>query len=237
MHQSPFLSIIIPAYNEESRIGQTLTELDEFLRQWRRESEIIIVNDGSTDATANVVERYTGSLKSLLLINLPKNRGKGFAVQSGMVHARGNYQLFMDADHSVDIAYVDQFLTYCHKGYDIVIASIRVNGAKIIEQSQWYRRLLGHISKVLIRALVLRNFYDTQRGFKLFTRDAARRIFASQTIYGFGFDMELLLLAQKYGFTVKEVPVMWINKNGSSVGFRAYWKTLGELIWLKMRGV
>src|SRR3989338_1965651 len=185
-----FLSVILPAYKEEDRIGHTLEAIDQYLRKQIFEYEILVVNDGSSDKTAEVVRGYEPKIKGLRLVDNAKNNGKGYAVKQGMLSARGKYRLFMDSDNSVPVDYFDKFLPYFSQGYDVVIGSIEVAGAKIEEHAAWYRRFVGHWAKLLIRMLAIWEIHDTQRGFKCFTAKSAEQVFPKQTITRWGFDIE-----------------------------------------------
>ena len=202
--------------------------------------EIIVVNDGSTDKTADIVRTFSCSFPSLKLINYRKNRGKGYAVKAGMLAARGDYKLFMDADNSVTIDAVEGFFKEMEEGEsDVAIGSIALPDAQAKEHAGRHRRLLGSISKLLIRLLAIPGIYDTQRGFKLFSRRAADAIFPLQKIHGFGFDIELLLIARRNGFRIKELPVKWNNPAGSKVNARAYVDStveLAKIIWFAATG-
>jgi dolichyl-phosphate beta-glucosyltransferase len=224
-----FLSIVIPAYKEAERIGTTLSRLKDYFKDKDYEYEIIVVNDGSPDDLVPVVEGYMPSMQQLRLIDNQKNAGKGYAVKCGMLQAKGQYRLFMDADNSVDISHLDAFIAQAHHGYEIVIGSIKVGLAKATEQNGLHRRILSTLSKMPVRLLATPGIHDTQRGFKLFTERAARTIFARQTINRFGFDIELLVIAQINGLSIKELPVVWNNPTGSTVGLFAYVDTLKEL--------
>ncbi len=234
-----FLSVIIPAYNEEKRIGNTLSSIQEYFKLKNITYEIIVVNDGSTDSTVGAVEAFQNKDPNLKLINNPINFGKGYAVNCGMNEAKGKYRLFMDADNSVHIDSVENFLTEIREGADIVIGSIAINKAEVTEHNAWHRRIFGTISKFLIRMVAVPGIYDTQRGFKLFTAESATRIFPLQTIWRFGFDIELLVIAETQKMKIKELPVVWDNPSGSKVRLRDYIKTFYELFRIvlnKIRG-
>ena len=225
-----YLSVIIPAYKEEGRIGNTLLSLEEYFKDKTYQYEIIVVNDGSPDNTAKVVESYIPRVKNLRLVDNEKNCGKGFAVNCGMAQAKGEYRLFMDADNSVHISTVEDFLPQLKNGVDVVIGSIRLKSASVSENSGWYRRALGYVAKVIIGVLAVPGISDTQRGFKLFSKRAAEVIFPLQTINRFGFDIELLVIAWVNGLKIKELPVVWNNADGSTVTFSSYFQTLRELL-------
>ncbi|OGD32165.1 hypothetical protein A3C91_03345 [Candidatus Azambacteria bacterium RIFCSPHIGHO2_02_FULL_52_12] len=233
MQREIFLSVVIPAYKEEHRIGATLEALDSYLRKQTFPYEILVVNDGSTDGTAVAVRRYEQKVKGLRLIDNKENHGKGFVVRQGMLAAQGKYRLFMDADNSVSIEYFSRFLPYFSQGYDVIIASLEVPGAQVHEKGGWYRRFFGHYSKYLIRALTVWEVRDSQRGFKVFSEKAAQDIFPLQTLTGWGFDFEVLMLAKKLGYKIKELPVEWNNAGESKVNAKAYLTTLGDLLHVK----
>lgn len=227
---APFLSVVIPAYNEEGRIAHTIVRINQYLTFKRYSFEIIVVDDGSSDGTVKLIQNLSRKIKHLALIKNGKNKGKGYAVRNGMRRAQGRIRLFMDADNSVDISHVDEFIRHLESGYDVVIGSIKIGNEKAVEHNGVHRRLLGSLSNVLVRALATPKIRDTQRGFKLFSAKAAKKIFARQTIDRFGFDIELLVIARKNGYRIKEVPVRWENPAGSKVGTRAYLATLAELL-------
>jgi len=225
-----YLSIIIPAYKEEKRIGQTLSLIGSYLSKQDYEYEIVVVNDGSPDKTAEVVRSHQNTVKHLKLIDNNKNHGKGWVVRRGMMTAEGDFRLFTDADNSTSIEQVEQFFPYMQE-YDIVIGSIEVAGAKVNEHAQWYRRALGHFSKYIIRIIAgLWSIHDTQRGFKLFKAKAAQDIFSRAKIDRFGFDIETLALAKKLGYKVKELPVVWNNPSGSTVNLKSYIEVFKDLL-------
>lgn len=244
-----YLSWIIPAYNEEHRIEKTIRAVAAFLRakNFPGGFEIIVSNSASRDATAQVVERLQKEIPELSLLNL-ENRGKGWAVRQGMLKAQGAARIFSDADNSVSPDHLDKFLPLlCPEGrglredcFDAVIGSIEIPGAEIQEHAQWWRRMLGKLAKYVIRAVSgLYGIHDSQRGFKVFSAPAAKTIFPRQTITGWGFDFEILLIAKIHGFRIREVPVRWINPADSKVGIGAYGSTLRELFrvkWNKVRG-
>ncbi len=226
------LSVIIPAYNEEDRITTTLESLYNYFQNKDYLYEILVVDDGSTDATVKLVRTYAEKFIALRIIENGVNRGKGFSVHNGMQQATGEYRLFMDADNSVDIAHLETFMPWIERGYDVVIGSIKINSAQVTERAGWHRRILGNISKVLIRILAVPGILDTQRGFKLFSASAAEIIFPMQTIERFGFDIELLVIAWVNGFKIKELPVVWNNPAGSKVTISAYIQTFRELLYI-----
>ena len=230
----PYLSVIIPAYNEEKRISATLLDIDRYLSRQNYDYEIIAVSDGSKDNTVSVVRNLQTKIRNLRLIDNKENHGKGYVVKQGMLEAGGEYRLFMDADNSTTIDHLDKFWPLFKQGYDVIIGSIELKGAKIEEKAAWYRRWLGRISKYIIRVVAgLWKIHDSQRGFKLFTAKAAEAIFSKQTIMRWGFDIEILVLAKKMGFKIKEVPVNWSNPGESKVTLTSYIKTFQELLKIR----
>lgn len=228
-----YLSIIIPCYNEEKRLPETLLKLHEYLSRQKYSYEILAINDGSGDTTKEVISRMMQKVPRLAVIHLPKNRGKGAAVREGMLHARGEYRLFLDADYSVSLEHLDDFFPHTLNGFDIVIGSIEMSGASIMEHAGPWRRATGKIAKYITRALLSLDIQDTQRGFKLFSRSAAEMLFPRQTVEGFGFDMEILFLAREHGLSVKELPVEWKNSAGSSVNFLSYLEALRDILKIR----
>lgn len=240
MHKES-LSIVIPAYNEASRIEHTLQSIAQYFSAAPAGSfEVIVVDDGSTDGTPEIVERYRSKIEHLHIIRNEKNQGKGFSVQRGMLAAVGDYRLFMDADNSVDISHIEAFLHEMSNGFDVVIGSIHLSGkSEVSEHSGWHRRALGASANLLIQLVAVWGIKDTQRGFKLFSAEAAETIFKCQTIKRFGFDIEDLIIARKNGFKIKEVAVVWDNPAGSKVTAASYVQTLielGRISYNRLRG-
>lgn len=231
--ERPYLSVVIPAYNESRRIGVTLESLESYFRKASYEYEVLVVSDGSTDGTVEIVRTFAAAHPQFKLevIDNAVNGGKGYAVKCGMERARGEYRLFMDADNSVTIDALEPFIEGIKGGADVVIGSIEIPTADAItDHNHGYRRFLGSLSKRLIRSVVVPGIYDTQRGFKLFTANAAETIFPHQSIMRFGFDIELLVIARVYGLVVKELPVVWDNPAGSTVSLRDYASTFVEML-------
>jgi dolichyl-phosphate beta-glucosyltransferase len=229
------LSVVIPAYNEAKRIEATLFDVSRYLLG-QASYEIIVVSDGSTDNTAEIVRNLKSQIPKLKIIANEKRHGKGYVVKQGMLKAKGEYRLFMDADNSTTIDHLDKFWPET-KEYDIVIGSIEIKGAKIKETAAWYRRWLGKLSKYIIRiGAGLWKIKDSQRGFKLFSADSVKKIFPRQTIMRWGFDIEILVIAKKMGFKIKELPVEWKNPPGK-VTLGSYFRTLGELLKIKINSI
>jgi len=205
----PFsLSIVIPAYNEQDTIANSLMQISSFLKQCDFEYEIIIVNDGSTDNTASIVSKT----KDVILHNIPQNKGKGNAVKQGVLIAKKEYILFMDADHAIPISYIIDFKKLIDN-HDIII------GSKYLEQTEnypLYRRFVGKIFSLLKYWITGLKYKDTQCGFKLFRKEVGKDIFNLSQINGWCFDVELLLIADKKGYSVKEFPVQLSTVNSLS---------------------
>jgi glycosyltransferase involved in cell wall biosynthesis len=226
------LSVIVPAYNEELRLARTLSQTIEYLKAQRYGSEVIVVNDGSTDGTERVVRQHRAGpvLMRLLTHSDLANHGKGASVKLGMLDARGDYRLFMDADNSTTLDQVDRFWPLFRQGYTVVIGSRALEGSVIGMHQAWPKELAGRIGNWIIRALAVPAIRDTQAGFKMFTGKAAEMIFPRQTIDRWGYDIELLAIAQSCGCRIGEVPITWINASGSKVSVRSYFEVLGD-VW------
>ena len=224
------LSVIIPAYNEEHRIAETLLSVSGYLKKQPYTYEILVMIDGAEDKTNEVVEGLKSQINNLKVFNNSQNHGKGYVVRQGMLAADGDIRMFMDADNSTTIDEIEPMLPFFSQGYDVIIGSIEVIGAKINEHAQWYRRAFGHWSKYLIRVVAgLWEIHDTQRGFKLFKGEAAERIFSQVKIERFGFDIEILAVAKVLGFKIKELPVVWNNSGESKVSLKSYFEVFRDL--------
>lgn len=211
------LSVVIPAFNEETRIGMTLIRTLDYLRAHRSNSEVIVVDDGSTDRTASIVEEMAQTDGRLRLMRLSRNTGKGAAVRAGMLASRGHHVLFMDADLSTPIEEVEKLSRHVAEGADVVIGSRGLAESDIRMHQPLARELMGRGFNVLVRTLLMGGFHDTQCGFKLWTSRAAREVFSRQTLNGFSFDVEALLIAKSQGLRIVEVPVIWYHAPNSKV--------------------
>lgn len=207
------LSIIIPAYNEEKRIKKTLESILTYIQKKKYDFEIIIVNDGSTDKTRDVVLEFKN--KKINIIDNHENKGKGFSVKQGFLTATKEWILFTDADLSTPIEELETFLRY--KEYDIIIGSRNLPDSLIVIKQPFLRSTLGKIFPFFVRLLLLPEIKDTQCGFKLFKKEAAKKIAELQTIDGFCFDAEQLFIAKKSGYLIKEVPISWQNDERSKI--------------------
>lgn len=233
--KKPFLSVIIPAYNEEARIPQTLLSIDAYLSRMAYSYEILVIDDGSADKTVAVVEAMAKRIRHLIVVKNPKNKGKGGVVRQGMLLATGDMRLFTDADNSTSIDQVVRMLPYLEKGYDVVIGSRAIAGARLDPPEPWYRELAGRGLNRIVQFLLLPGISDTQCGFKLFTEDAAIKVFSDATVSGWGFDVEVLALAKKSEYAIKEVPVHWKNSDGSHVTSSAGFQFLRDVAKVRWR--
>lgn len=222
----------------------TLEAIYNYLSRQNYLWEAIVVSDGSSDKTVEMVSEFISNKPEFSLIANTLNHGKGFVVRQGMLQAQGDFRLFTDADNSTSIEQVEKLWPCLDEGYDIVIGSIEIPGAVINERAQWYRRFLGRYSKYLIRIVAgLWRIHDSQRGFKCFNAKSARDIFSRAKIDRFGFDIEALALAQKMGYKIKEVPIVWNNSGGSHVYLIDYIATLKDLfkirwyLWFNVYGI
>jgi dolichyl-phosphate beta-glucosyltransferase len=231
-------SIIIPAYNESGRIRPTLDELLRYVEQRKWDTEILVVDDGSRDDTREIVREYGKAHSQILLVENPGNRGKGYSVRNGMLHARGDICLFTDADLSSPISEAQKLFDAIAAGADIAIGSRWLRADLQTERQPLYRQLFGRIYNLVLRIFLNLNFVDTQCGFKAFRREAAQRIFPLQRIERWGFDPEILFLARRLGFTVKEVPVIWAHSEGTRLNpFRDGIRMFGEVLRVRWNSI
>lgn len=219
MKNEIYLSVIIPAYNEQRRLPKTLEEIDKYLSKQSYDYEIIVVNDGSKDKTAEVVQEKTWNIKNLRLIDNKENNGKGYVVRQGMLEAKGDFRLFTDADNSTSIDQIEKIWPEFEKGFDIVIGSRGIRGAVLDPPQSFLRRvILGEGFKFYRKIIIgLWKIQDTQCGFKCFKKEVVEKVFPKCKINRFAFDPEILILAQKSGYKIKEIPVYWRNDPKSKV--------------------
>jgi dolichyl-phosphate beta-glucosyltransferase len=224
------ISLVIPAYNEGLRLGATLQKVLRYITQHACHAEVIVVNDGSRDNTADLVRSLAVQNPSLRLIENPGNRGKGYSVRHGMLSAGGRIVLFSDADLSSPIEEVRKLLQALNDGADIAIGSRWLRSELQTQRQPLHRQLFGRVFNLLLRITLGLRFRDTQCGFKAFRRSAAETIFSLQKIERWGFDPEILFLARKFGFRVQEVPVAW----GHNVDTRIHPLIDGTRMFLEM---
>lgn len=205
--ERPLLSIVIPAHNEEMRLLPSLEKIDAFLKTQPYQAEVIVVENGSTDQTVAVAQGFAEAHPYVRVI-VAAVRGKGLAVKVGMLAARGDYRFICDADLSMPIEEIVHFLPPHVNGYDVIIASREGKGARRVGEPE-YRHIIGRVNNLIIKLTALRGFEDTQCGFKMFTREAAEDLFGVQQMTGIGFDIELLFIAKRRGYRIKQIPITW----------------------------
>jgi dolichyl-phosphate beta-glucosyltransferase len=228
--QEIFLSIVVPAYNEADRIGPSLAAIARYLEGKSFASEVIVVDDGSEDRTAEEARKAVDPLPHGRVLSREKNIGKGYSIREGVLVSGGRVILFTDADLSTPIGEFDKFLPLLERGDDIVIGSRALPDSVIEVRQSRLRETMGKTFNLLVRTFVLRGFRDTQCGFKAFRRPAAKDLFARLRTKGFAFDVEVLVLAREMGYRISEVPVVWRNSPSSRVRLaRSSWRMLGEL--------
>lgn len=238
MKKEIYLSIIIPAYNEERRLPATLLKINDYLARQSYSSEIIVVSDGSKDNTAAKAQELVGTVKNLQVINNQQNHGKGYVVRQGMLMAQGKYRIFTDADNSTSIEQVEKIWPEFAQGLQVIIGSRDIKGAVIALAQPWWRILLGNIFNLIVQIISgLWGIWDTQCGFKGFTAEAVNRIFPQAKIDRFAFDVEILTLAKKLGYKIKEVPITWINDTESKVSFKSMIKMLLEVFQIRLNTI
>lgn len=229
------LSVVIPAYNEEKRIAGTLKSMDDYLRKQNYNYEIIVIDNGSNDSTAAVVKNLAGKEVRNLKYDLAHEKGKGGAVAYGLVkHAYGDYIMFMDADNATPISEIEKFWPFFDQDYSVVIGSRYLAESNVTHKQPLYRIILSRLSNLLIQMLAVPGIKDTQLGFKVFTRKAGKDIFTRITVFGWGFDMEVLTIANFRKFKIKELPVLWREQGGSHVPLSAYARSLVDLLKIKL---
>jgi len=232
--KNPHLSIIIPAYNEAKRLPLTLLDIDKHLEKAKFSYEILVVDNNSSDGTKEIAQRFSLLTKHLRVIECLQ-QGKGAAVKKGMLEARGDIRLFTDADNSTSITHFFAMEHYFNEGSDVVIGSRDIPGATLEPAQPWYRRILGDAGNLFIQLMLLKGIKDTQCGFKAFSAKATEAIFPHLTISGWGFDVEVLTLARRYGFYITEIPVRWVNSAMSHVKPTAYFLVLLEVVRIKIK--
>jgi dolichyl-phosphate beta-glucosyltransferase len=208
-------SFVIPAYNESSRIRPTLDEILRYTDAQNWDAEILVVDDGSRDDTPDVIREYARAHSQIRLLRNPGNRGKGYSVRNGMLHARGDICLFTDADLSSPISEALKLFETIRGGADGAIGSRWLRAELQTERQPLYRQAFGRIFNLVLRVFLGLRFKDTQCGFKAFRREAAQRIFPLQKIERWGFDPEILYVARRMGLRVAEVPVVWAHSEGT----------------------
>jgi len=208
------ISIIIPAYNEAKRIKQTVQEILSFLKEQKMNAEVLVIDDGSKDNTAKIARQIKDP--RLLVLAYRPNQGKGFAIRTGVKNATGDILVFIDADHSISIEHMIEFLPEL-KEYDIIIGSKALKSTEKVKSQKKHREFLGRCFNFLVRIITGIKFRDTQCGFKLFKKEPAKRIFSKMKVRRFSFDVEALYLAKKFNYRVKEMPIILTERETSRV--------------------
>lgn len=230
------ISVIIPAYNESKRITPTIHSVIKYLDKVAKDSyEVIIVLDGSRDNTLDVVTHLAKNYNKINIINNEQNRGKGAVVRQGILHSKGKYVLFMDADNSTHIDELDRMLPELESGVKVVVGSRDLVDSQVKVRQSRYKELLGDLGNWWIQILLVGGINDTQFGFKVFDGHVAREIFEKVTMRGWSFDIEVLALARHLGYKVKEMPVVWYNDSDSHVTLKDYILVLRDTIWIRYR--
>ncbi len=236
----PTYSIVIPAYNEGARLGATLEKVLAYVRARGWDAEVIVVNDGSRDNTADIVRAFSAKDPALRLVENPGNRGKGYSVRNGMLNARGRIVLFSDADLSSPIEEAPKLLQALEDSADIAIGSRWLRAETQTQRQPLHRQLFGRIFNLMLRITLGLKFKDTQCGFKAFRQPAVQAIFPLQKIERWGFDPETLFLARKFKFKVQEIPVAWGHSGGTRInplvdGSRMFMEML-RIRWYDLSG-
>lgn len=246
----PLVSVVIPAYNEERRLPQTLDRVATYFASQTYASEILVVDDGSSDGTARVVEAFVEGHPTVRLLK-NDHRGKGFTVRTGMLAAQGHIVLFSDADLSTPIEEIEKLLPWFERGYDVVIGSREGAGARR-EREPFYRHLMGRVFNFIVQLLTVRGIQDTQCGFKAFRDEVAQDVFGRMQLYGddakkiqggmvTAFDVEVLFIAHKAGYRIKEVPVEWHYGTETKVNpLKDSWRNFRDVVlvrWNDLRGL
>ncbi|QQG45839.1 MAG: glycosyltransferase family 2 protein [Candidatus Niyogibacteria bacterium] len=235
MNEDVYLSVIIPAYNEEKRIGKTIDIIGAYLARQPFKSEIIVSDAASPDKTAEIVRQKIPEITNLKIIS-QKNKGKGEGVKVGMLAAKGRIRLFTDADNSTDISHFDKMRPFFDQGYEVVICSRDSKdapGARQAVAQVWYKRLMGTLGNLFIQWVAIRGVWDTQCGFKAFRDFAAEKIFSQQRVPGWGFDIETLALAKALGYKIGIIPAYWINDPRSHVKLSGYLQVLRDTLKIR----
>jgi len=230
-----FLSVIIPAYNEEKRLPKTLNEINDYLKKQKYTSEIVVVSDGSSDNTVEKVKSLMSEINNLKIVEFNNRHGKGFGVKEGMFNAKGKYRIFTDADNSTSIDQIEKMWPEFERGFDIVIGSRAIKGAVLSVPQSWFRRVILGDGFKLIRKLIvgLWDIEDTQCGFKAFKDRTVKDIFLRAKIQGFGFDPEILVIGKKLGYKIKEIPIVWVNNPNSKVKFKSIISMFYEMLKIR----
>lgn len=229
--------MLIPAYNEEQRILPTLLRVRDYYARQPYSYSVTVVSDGSTDRTDAIVAAFAGEHPEFHLIAYQPNRGKGYAVRKGMLELEGEVLLFMDADLATPIEETEKLLPFMREGADVAIGSRPLKESSLEVRQPWYREFLGRAFNTAVQLLAVKGIHDTQCGFKMFRREAARTIFSRCKLDGFSFDFEALMIARDLGYRIEEVPIRWMHQEGSKVVLlRDGPRMLRDLVKLRLTG-
>src|SRR4030042_1976331 len=236
----PYLSLIIPAYNEGGRKGKelrkNLKDIAEYLGKKNISYEVVVVSDGSKDNTVDVAREFSKVIQKWVVVDRKVNRGKWYSVREGYMKARGQYRLLTDADGATAITNLKDFWPLMKRGEDIIIGSRDLAAARILKHQPKWKELMGDTGNILIKALMsLWGIDDTQCGFKVFSEKAVKEIVPQLKVDRWGGDFEMLMLAKRKGYKINQVPVVWVDAGQSLVGIRGYIKTFQELFQVKWR--
>ncbi|MBS1717218.1 MAG: glycosyltransferase family 2 protein [Armatimonadetes bacterium] len=231
------LSIVIPAYNEEARLQPSLVKVREYFAAQSYPWDVAIVSDGSSDRTDEIAAAFAKDDPRFTLLSYKPNRGKGFAVRKGMLAAKGDLVLFMDADLATPIEETEKLLQHMRPGTDIAIGSRPLKESNLEVHQPFLREAMGRMSNQLVQMLAVKGIHDTQCGFKMFTREACQEVFKRCALNGFSFDFEALMIARDLNLKIEEIPIRWAHQEGSKVVFwRDYPRALKDLIALRLKG-
>jgi len=233
MKENITLSLIIPAYNEEKIIRNTLQKVTSYLKDKKHSWEVIVVDDGSKDKTSKIVSSVKN--KSIRLVRLPKNKGKGAALKAGVNAAKGEFIIYSDADLSVPITNIEKFLNLLKKENDVVIGSRRIKDAEIAVHQPWVRETMGRVFTLLTKLVLLMDISDFTCGFKGFKKIAAKEIFSKSEIDRWAYDSEILFLAKIKGYKIEQAPIVWENREDTRVVLKnVVFETLKDLFKIRV---
>jgi dolichyl-phosphate beta-glucosyltransferase len=236
MSQTPVkLSVVVPSYNEEERIERSIKAMLEYFDAQNYSYEMLVVSDGSSDKTNEIVTEMAKAHPQLKLLGYSPNRGKGYAVRYGMLKAEGEYVLFCDADLATPIEEIEKLWGFVEGEYEVAIGSRPLKESNLLVHQPWYREFLGRSFNMAVQLLAVRGIKDTQCGFKLFKRSASYEIFRLCRLNGFSFDIEVLFIARNLKYKIAEVPIRWAHQEGSKVKvFRDGMRMLRDILWLRV---
>lgn len=235
--QPPHLAVVVPAYNEQDRIGPTLLRINEYLSGQNYTWIVCVVSDGSTDSTSQIVSEFCATHPQFHLIESKPNRGKGFVVRRGMLETEAEWLLFSDADLAAPIEEVEKLFAAVSDSVPIAIGSRPLRDSRLEIRQPWYREAAGRAFNLMVQLFAVRGIKDTQCGFKLFRNDVAKDVFKRSKLAGYGFDFEALMIARDLGYKVAEVPIRWSHQEGSKVNMlRDGTRMLTELVKLRLQG-